>query len=202
MKRYLKIAALVAVSLLGAWLVSTALHLASDAEQFQDADKASVAERTQLRADLEQQQAAVELLSKQIEGLGQAPIVAPPPSKSPTAAPSFDFIRSLVDLGLAQRCANGACVGPPGPPGAPSLVPGPAGKDGINGVDGAPGPPGADSTVPGPPGPPGPAGGPGADGAGIASLSCSSALPIEITYVLTNGTTATVSCGGASTPTP
>lgn len=188
-----------AVILAGGWLVFAMLHLISDAERFQDADAASIAERTQLRADLEQQQAAVELLSKQIEDLGQSPIVDPPPSKSPTAAPSFDFIRTLVDLGLAQRCANGACVGPPGPPGAPSLVPGPAGKDG---VDGAPGPPGADSTVPGPPGATGPPGANGADGAGIASLSCTSPLPIEITYVLTNGTTATVSCGGASTLTP
>lgn len=193
--RYLSIAVLVVA---GALLVSTVLHLATDAERFREADAASIAERTQLRADLEQQQAAVELLSKQIEDLGQAPIVDPPPTNS-GKAPSIDLVRTLVDLGLSARCANGACVGPAGPPGLPSTIPGPPGEDGRNGVDGAPG---ADSTIPGPPGATGPPGANGVNGAGIASLSCTSALPIEITYVLTNGTTATVSCGGASTPTP
>ena len=162
MKKTLKIGAFIAAVLVGAWLLSSMLHLIADAEQFQNNDEASIAERVELRDDLEQNEAAVQLLTDQLESLGQEPVVEPPSSTTPTIAPgsntpSVDLLRSLVRFAVESACGGPSCVGPVGPP---STTPGPPGTNGNDGRNGA------DSTVPGPQGP---VGAPGTNGRGITS---------------------------------
>lgn len=190
----------VAVVLFGAVVIYALLLLGSRSVQssterqelFDRTDRQSQT-ITNLEAELSAQEATATLLADQIESLGQEPVVTPTaaPSSSTSSAPSVSFIQRLIDLGIAARCADGACVGPVGPAGPPSTVPGPAGQAGRDG---------ADSTVPGPEGPPGANGVNGADGRGIASLSCSSLVSFEYTVTYTDGSTQMVSCGPSPEP--
>lgn len=180
MKKTAKIGAFILAVAVGAWLVLTILHLIADAEQFQNADAASIAERAELRDDLEQNEAAVQLLTEQLEDLGQEPVVEPPTNTTPSTAPgnntpSIELLRSLVRFAVESACGGPSCVGPVGPPGANGL-PGEAGKSGApgsNGADGAPGPAGAN----------------GADGRGVSNVSCEPDGTWLIAY--TDGTTST-----------
>lgn len=179
MKKYLKMIVAVLGVVGGGWLVFTILHLAADAEQFQSNDAASIAERAQLRDDLEQNEAAVALLTEQLEDLGQEPVVEPPTAnESPSSsAPPVDLLRSLVRFAVESSCGGPSCLGPVGPP---STVPGPAGEAGRDG---------ADSTVPGPQGPAGANGADGAPGRGVSNVSCEADGTWLIAY--TDGTTST-----------
>ena len=179
MTRLLKYLAITAGVLAGAWLVFTILHLIADAETFQSNDEASIAERADLRDDLEQNEAAVQLLTEQLEGLGQEPVVEPPTNTAPATtsngSPSIEVLRSLIRFAVESACGGPSCVGPVGPPGANGL-PGEAGKNGSpgsNGTDGAPGPAGAN----------------GVDGRGVSNVSCDPDGTWVIAY--TDGTTST-----------
>lgn len=120
--------------------------------------------------------------------------------------------------------ARGA-TGPAGKAGEPGL-PGPTGSVGPSGTDGSDGQPGpkgdtgpagpkgdtgdrgptGEPGVPGPEGPAGPAGpqgapgAPGAAGVGIIGLTCDSVTPLTLTVTYSDGTSATFTCGGPSTP--
>lgn len=87
--------------------------------------------------------------------------------------------------------------GAPGEPGEDGTD-GAAGTDGENGAPGAAGTAGADGEQ-GPPGQPGPPGAAGKDGRGVASITCSTATPLELTVIYTDGTAQTVTCQSPAT---
>lgn len=185
MKRVIQYVVIACMVALGAFLVSTVLHLISDAEEFQSADEASLAERAELRTDLEQNEAAVQALTEQLEDLGQEPVVTPPTSAAPTSSsPSVELLRSLVRFAVETSCGGPSCEGAVGPVGAPGLagIPGKAGPPGADGTDGANG-------VDGAPGPVGPPGANGLDGRGVVSITCGADGVWTIAY--TDGTTST-----------
>lgn len=168
-----------AVIALIAYLLSTVIHLTSN-------DTLSVADRTDLRQELTDQQTKTEVLATQLEALGETPAVAPDTKLEP---------------GRIQYVpVNGkpGATGPRGPAGAngrtPDAVPGPAGKAGASGaagesIAGPAGPAGKDGTngSDGKEGPQGPTGPAGKDGRGIADAQCGDDGRWTISY--TDGTT-------------
>lgn len=146
-----------------------------------DEDRADLRERlVQARSDLDDYEATSDLLTAQIEALGEEPVVEP---ERPT---------SRANLYVPVP-------GPRGPVGKP-------GRDGEDGADGAPGEDGIGAAgadgAQGPAGPPGPAGPAGKDGAngkdgrGIASMACTGGMPpMTITVTYTDGTSQTIQCG-------
>lgn len=175
------IAAIVAVALIG-WSVYSIVTLVAN-------DERSIADRTQLREALIQEEDAREALARQVESLGGTPVV-PSQSTRPGETP-----RPLYEVIPGPR----GPVGPSGPSGSdgrtPDPVPGPAGSNGAPGdtitgppgpagpagKDGANGSDGKDSTVPGPPGPA------GNDGRGITDAQCGDGGRWTISW--TDGTT-------------
>lgn len=160
MKNWLRYAARVAATLVFAALVYGVLFAITENVGQNRADEASVAERAELRHDLEQNEAAVQLLTDQLESLGQEPVVEPPSSTTPTIAPgggtpSIELLRSLIRFAVESACGGPSCRGLDGQPGAE----GADGADGLDGKDGTPGANGANGAD----------GAPGAPGRGIVS---------------------------------
>lgn len=168
------------------------------------ADRNASAAQTETAAN----KRAAQLLASQVERLGGNPVVDPDTltgAQGLTGAAGPSGIAGLTgptgDRGPAGRDGQ-SITGPIGPRGSN----GPSGLNGADGVgsQGAAGEPGPA----GPPGERGPAGADGADGTsgadgargeagvGIASLACDSVTPLTLTITYTDGTTATVTCGG------
>lgn len=172
------IAAIVAVAIIG-WSVYSIVTLVAN-------DERSIADRTQLREALVEEEAAREALARQVESLGGTPVVPSQTRDGETPRPPFVLIPGPR--------------GPAGPGGAsgedgrtPDPVPGPAGRSGapgdtITGPPGPAGPTGKDGTngSDGKDGPQGPAGPAGNDGRGIADAQCGDDGRWTITY--TDGT--------------
>ncbi len=170
MKRYVKVAAFVVAVLFGAWVVMTLLTVLIGQEASRD-------DRADLRAQLDVAQeeidtnaAAAEILARQVEGLGEEPVVQPP-AVSPGALtppsvrflpvpgqqgeegppPSFAAVLDAVDRLLADALVascGGSCRGEDGesiqgPPGETVVgQKGDVGETGQKGETGAKGDPG------------------------------------------------------------
>lgn len=110
--------------------------------------------------------------------------------------------------GPAGKAGDAGTPGPTGAPGEPGEAGdpgdpgpvGPAGPRGERGEKGDTGPEGprGEQGPPGAVGPAGPVGPAGATGVGIAGITCDSTTPFTLTVTYTDGTTATVTCGGIS----
>jgi hypothetical protein len=137
--------------------------------------------------------------------------------EGPTGPPGADG-RDGEPGATGPRGATGPAgkAGEPGLPGPTGPI-GPAGDDGSTGLTGpkgdrgepgAPGPKGDTGPAgepgprgePGPQGDIGPAGPSGPTGVGIAGVACDTATPFTLTVTYTDGTTATYSCGGPTSP--
>lgn len=180
------------------------VRISGENDALEDRADRGRADRTDLRASLAEQEAALSEANDRLTKIGQAPVPAPPPAKE-------------VGEQLVIIEGQPGPIGPRGQRGAP----GADGKDGADGQDSeVPGPPGPASKVPGPQGPPGPPGTPGATGpagptgpTGPAGKDGSDgddgddALPFTFTFtVQTNpvqSTTYTVTCtaGGCTVDT-
>ena len=159
------------------------------------------ADRTSMRAELDQQQEASTALADQVRGLGEEPVVEPEalPSAGSPGADGKDGI-----AGKNGEPGKDGLDGKPGPPGKT----GPAGAEGAAGADGSDGEPGP-AGPPGAKGDPGPAGADGKDGAlgaagangkdgrSVDSVSCSGSLG-TFTFTYSDGTTQTVQCTPAA----
>lgn len=155
----------------------------------------SQADRKQLHADLNEQEAASSALAEQVKRLGGKPVVDPPVVEPLPGAAGKDG--SAGSPGAAGKDGAPGVDGKDGQPGKP----GAAGADGEDGEDGQPGPAGAPGE-PGADGADGKDGAPGADGAdgtdgkdgrSIESVSCEGGLG-TFTFTYSDGTTQTVQC--------
>lgn len=120
-------------------------------------------DRTSLRAELNEQEAASQALAEQVKRLGGKPVVDPPatptqgergpgPTEAQVKAAVADYCagdrckptvsRSQVAAAVADYCAGGLCQGKDGTNGGPGAdgTDGTSGTDGTDGADGAPGP--------------------------------------------------------------
>lgn len=143
------------------------------------ADRESVADRADLRRQVEAVEAANAVLAEQVRALGDEP-----------AAEVDGTEAQRIVVPLAGPRGIPGVTGPRGPRGLPGV--GTPGRPGADGQDGAPGPAGPK----GEPGPPGKDGSNGKDGSqgppgrGIASVDCTSGGDWIITY--TDGATQSV----------
>ncbi|WP_185972905.1 hypothetical protein [Aeromicrobium piscarium] len=186
MRRWLKLAGLVAAIAIGAVVIILLGQLIAAQEQ-------SRADRAELYAELAEQREASEALAEQVRGLGEEPVVD-------AARPRSPELRYAPVPGRPGADGEPGAQGEPGRPGrdgedGESII-GPPGESivGPPGITGPAGPPGASGPA-GPPGERGTTGERGTDGRGIAAIACTSLTPIELTITYSDGTTATVSCG-------
>lgn len=125
------------VALLVVWLAGRVISLSADLGETEHRADTSAADRADLRADLESQQAALDAANRKLLALGEAPV------QQPTTPPLSPLQGPMGPMGP---------VGPVGPRG-PKGDTGDEGDDGAS-ITGAPGEQGAT----GPAGPMGPAG--------------------------------------------
>lgn len=177
----------------GAWVVAFAIigligYLLITVIHLTDNDTLSVADRTDLRQELADQEAKTEVLAIQLEALGETPVVKP----------DADLKPGIQYVPVTGKPGATGPVGPSGPAGengrTPDPIPGPAGKPGASGapgdtITGPAGPAGKDGTngTDGKDGPQGPSGTPGKDGRGIADAVCGDDARWIISW--TDGTT-------------
>lgn len=142
---------------------------------------------------LDEQVQTSEVLARQVESLGEEPIVDPTPSApviivgqpgqrgEPGPPPSDTALLAAV-MEFCEKA--GVCEGEDGADSTVPGPPGPAGKDGKDGADSdVPGPPGADGTD-------------GKDAPRIVGISCTATLPNGFRFVFTfdDGTDVVVRC--------
>lgn len=147
-------------------------------ERLRQADIIAYERLTKAEEEALRQNGIAVALQKQIEELGERPVVIPDPVDTVRGGPTIvyqrpsreqivDSINAALPGALRAICAS-ACQGPAGERGADG-PPGPAGPAGADGTDGR-------------------------DGRGIAALSCTSLTPLSITVAYSDGETATVAC--------
>lgn len=159
------------------WLVFEVLAFAA-------ADRQSLNDRADLRAELRQQESTSEALAEQIRSLGEEPVIEPETTQQEVTGDVQDrFVPVPGPRGPAGTPGVDGDVGPRGPAGEPGVgLPGTSGKDGssVTGPAGSDGSPGEDGSA-GPAGPPGKDGrdgsngsdgAPGKDGRSITSVTC------------------------------
>ncbi|MDN7120314.1 collagen-like protein [Nocardioides sp. ChNu-153] len=190
-----------------AWLVWLAVTLAHDAEQFEDRDRESMADRADLRQIVGDQGEALAEANRRLQAVGQEPVDEPDTDDPAVALPGLPGLlgapgepgRDGQDGAPGEDGAPGAvgATGEPGAVGAPGV--GSTGETGATGPQGEPGPAGpqGEPGVPGAAGPPGPV---GADGNGVTAVDCTAGTGTFV-FTFTDGTTQTVTCGPIEEPT-
>lgn len=157
-------------------------------------DRVTDAERNTARTNeaLKQANGKVTALGRQVRGLGEAPVVSTAPVEGPQlvqgpagAAGQPGVNGQTGTSGVPGADGQNGAAGQPGASGAA----GPAGPAGAKGDTGATGPAGKDGAD-------GKDGTNGQDGRGIASFTCTSLTPFDITLTYTDGSTDTQTCGG------